>query len=56
MEVFSSKNVDFGYRGKDGKQCLKDISLDIPSGATLGIIGATGSGKSSLCTAYSKAL
>lgn len=42
------KNFDFGYRGKDGKQCLKDISLDIPSGATLGIIGATGSGKSSL--------
>ena len=42
------KNVDFGYRGKDGKQCLKDISLDILSGATLGIIGATGSGKSSL--------
>lgn len=44
----SFKNVTFGYRGKDGKQCLKGISLDIPAGATVGIVGGTGSGKSSL--------
>ncbi len=32
----------------DGKQILKDIDFEIPSGKTLGIMGATGSGKSSL--------
>lgn len=40
--------VSFGYRGKDGRACLKDISLTIPKGSTVGIIGGTGSGKSSL--------
>ncbi len=42
------KNVSFGYRGKDGKTCLKNIDIDIPSGRTVGIIGGTGSGKSTL--------
>lgn len=42
------ENVNFGYRGKDGKQCLKNISIEIPSGGICGIIGGTGSGKSSL--------
>lgn len=39
------KNVYFGY-GK--KMCLKDINLKISSGETVGIIGGTGSSKSSL--------
>lgn len=40
--------VSFNYfRDKNG-ECLHNISLKIPSGATVGIIGATGSGKSSL--------
>lgn len=42
------QNVSFGYRGKDGKQCLSDITLSVESGQTVGIIGGTGSGKSSL--------
>ena len=40
------EHVDFGYR-KDAP-CLEDITLHIPSGATVGILGGTGSGKSSL--------
>lgn len=41
-------DVNFGYRGKDGKLCLHDIDIYIPSGQTVGIIGGTGSGKSTL--------
>lgn len=41
-------DVNFGYRGKDGKLCLQGITLNIPSGQTVGIVGGTGSGKSSL--------
>lgn len=41
-------NVSFSYQGDKNKECLKNISLSIPSGSTLGIIGGTGSGKSSL--------
>ena len=40
------KNVTFGYTD-DGK-VLDNVSLVIPVGKTVGIIGATGSGKSSL--------
>lgn len=32
----------------EGKQILKDVSFQLPAGNTLGIIGATGSGKSSV--------
>ena len=40
--------VSFNYfRDKTG-ECIHNVSLKIPSGATVGIIGATGSGKSSL--------
>lgn len=41
-------HVGFSYFNDKGKECLKDITLKIPSGSTLGIIGGTGSGKSSL--------
>ncbi len=44
--VFS--NVCFGYsQGKD-KYCLKNASVTVPSGSTVGIIGGTGSSKSTL--------
>ena len=41
-------NVSFSYIDDKEKECLKNINLNIPSGSTLGIIGGTGSGKSSL--------
>lgn len=41
------KNVSFKYPDTD-KYVLKNINLKIPSGTTLGIIGHTGSGKSTL--------
>lgn len=40
------KNVDFCY--EQGKPILKNINLTVPQGTTLGIIGGTGSGKSTL--------
>ena len=39
------RNLSFAY---NGKPVLKNISLTIPKGKTLAIVGATGSGKSSL--------
>lgn len=40
-------HVCFSYK-KDGEQVLTDVNLDIASGETVGIIGGTGSAKSSL--------
>lgn len=42
------ENVSFSYTDDEDKLCLKNINLTIPQGSTVGIIGATGSGKSSL--------
>ena len=41
-------HVHFRYSSKASKDVLNDINLHIPSGATVGIIGATGSSKSTL--------
>ena len=41
-------HVDFSYKHGSGEKVLQDIDLHIESGETIGIIGATGSGKSSL--------
>ncbi len=48
------QHVDFSYR-KDAKEpVLKDINLKIRSGETIGILGGTGSGKSSLVSLLSR--
>lgn len=47
------KNVDFSYYS-GGKEVLKDINIDIKSGETIGIIGGTGSSKSSLVNLISR--
>lgn len=39
------KNVNFNYAGKNDKYVLKDCNITIPSGSTVGIIGGTGSAK-----------
>lgn len=44
----SFENVDFVYASKADKKVLSNINLSISSGETIGIIGATGSSKSSL--------
>lgn len=47
------KEVSFAYN-KEGKPVLKNINLDIKSGETIGIIGGTGSAKSSLVNLISR--
>ncbi|MBB5264481.1 ATP-binding cassette subfamily B protein [Catenibacillus scindens] len=41
-------HVNFSYKHGSGKNALSDINLHIKSGETIGVIGGTGSGKSSL--------
>ncbi|MCD8040110.1 MAG: ABC transporter ATP-binding protein/permease [Clostridia bacterium] len=41
-------NVDFAYTQKADVKVLKNININIKAGETVGIIGATGSGKTSL--------
>ena len=41
-------HVNFSYAGEDGNLSLKDVDLHIRSGQTIGIIGGTGSAKSTL--------
>lgn len=42
------ENVDFSYAGEGGNLSLKNVSLHIKSGQMVGIIGGTGSAKSTL--------
>ncbi len=42
------ENVNFSYRGDETKLALKDVNLHIKSGQTIGILGGTGSAKSTL--------
>jgi ATP-binding cassette subfamily B protein len=50
----SFKNVDFAYSTGTGEPVLSDINLDIKSGETIGIIGGTGSSKTSLVNLISR--
>ena len=46
--IVEFKNVSFSYKKDSAKPVLSNINLSINSGETIGIIGATGSAKSSL--------
>lgn len=48
------ENVDFSYYENSSEPVLKDINLKINSGETIGIIGPTGSGKTSLVNLLSR--
>lgn len=48
-EIYGSisfRNVSFGY--DEHQKVLQNVSFDLPKGSTLGILGSTGSGKSTL--------
>ena len=46
--------VAFSYNGRDGKRVLENIDLHIASGETIGVIGGTGSSKSTLVSLISR--
>lgn len=48
------KHVSFSYKKGSGDPVLQDIDLHIHSGETIGIMGATGSGKSTLVSLISR--
>ncbi len=48
------KNVDFGYNTTSEKPVLRDINLEIKAGETIGIMGGTGTGKTSLINLISR--
>lgn len=50
----SFRNVSFSYKKDAATPVLKDINLEIRSGETIGIIGGTGSAKSSLVNLISR--
>lgn len=50
----SFRHVDFAYHKDSKEPVLKDVSLDIHSGETIGIIGGTGSAKTSLVNLISR--
>ena len=41
-------HVTFGYRRGDGTEVLRDLSLTIPAGRVLGLVGRTGAGKTTI--------
>lgn len=47
-------NVSFSYKHGSGKMVLNNIDLHIRSGETIGIIGSTGCGKTSLVNLISR--
>lgn len=50
----SFRHVTFSYRSGSGEPVLSDINLEVKPGETIGIIGGTGSAKSSLVNLISR--
>lgn len=48
VPVVEFKNVSFAYNENTGEKVLDDISFTLSKGETLGVIGGTGSGKTTL--------
>ena len=48
------ENVSFKYSSKAKKYALSNINIDIKSGMTVGVLGATGSGKTTLVNLISR--
>ncbi len=48
------ENVDFAYQKASGEPVLRQVNLDIRSGETIGVIGGTGSAKTSLVNLISR--
>lgn len=48
------ENVDFSYQAGNGEPVIKDVTLHIKSGETIGIVGGTGSAKTSLVNLISR--
>ena len=48
------RHVDFAYRKDADKPVLRDINLSVRSGETIGVIGGTGSAKTSLVSLISR--
>ncbi|WP_433803792.1 ABC transporter ATP-binding protein [Actinomycetospora sp. CA-084318] len=42
------RDVGFSYAGSDGAPALSDVSLHVPAGRTVALVGATGAGKSTV--------
>ncbi len=48
------RNVNFSYKQQNGEPVLKNINLSIKAGETIGIIGGTGSAKTSFVSLISR--
>ena len=44
------RGLDFAYPGAEREPALRDLSLRVPAGSTLGIVGPVGSGKTTLAS------
>jgi ABC-type multidrug transport system fused ATPase/permease subunit len=44
----SAQDIGFGYSGDESDRVLDGVTIDVPAGGTVAIVGPTGSGKSTL--------
>lgn len=42
-------NVTFGYQAEDGKEVIKNFSMNIEQGKTVALVGPSGGGKTTIC-------